>query len=173
MILPVVIYPHPSLLNKAAPVTGITDEIHSIIKDMYETMYHDDGCGLAATQVNIRKRILVLDVSRDSDQPQCLINPEIISEEGEQTGSEGCLSFPELYLDITRPQKIVLHAINEFEQPVEIEAEGLLARCIHHEMDHLNGKTFIDRLSSPLKRERALKKLQKTLRELKRKSDGG
>jgi peptide deformylase len=130
------------------------------VEDLFETMYAAPGIGLAATQVNLHKRILVCDVSADRTEPLCLINPEILSSEGTTNSEEGCLSVPEFYDYIDRAAKIKVRALDRDGKPFELEAEGLLAVCIQHEMDHLEGKLFVDYLSD-LKRERLKKKAAK------------
>jgi peptide deformylase len=147
--LPILEYPDPRLRIRAEPVTKVDADIRRFVEDLFETMYAAPGIGLAATQVNFHKRILVCDVSADRTEPHCLINPEILSSEGTTNSEEGCLSVPEFYDYIDRAAK-----------PFELEAEGLLAVCIQHEMDHLEGKLFVDYLSE-LKRERLKKKAVK------------
>jgi peptide deformylase len=158
--LPILEYPDPRLRIRAEPVTKVDADIKKLVADMFETMYGAPGIGLAATQVNVHKRLLVVDVSEQRDQPYCLINPEIIASEGEIRHEEGCLSVPGFFEHISRAEKIRVRALNADGEPFELEAEGLLAVCIQHEMDHLNGKLFVDYLS-PLKRERFRKKLLK------------
>lgn len=158
--LPILEYPDPRLRIRAEPVTKVDAEIRRLVEDLFETMYAAPGIGLAATQVNVHKRILVCDVSPDHSEPQCLINPEIVSSEGATNSEEGCLSVPEFYDYIDRAAKIRVRALDRDGQPLELEAEGLLAVCIQHEMDHLEGKLFVDYLSE-LKRERLKKKAAK------------
>ena len=160
----VLIYPDKRLLTKTEPVTEITPEILSIVDELFAIMYQDDGVGLAANQVGILKRILVMDTEGNGKNPLCLINPEIVGREGESTGFEGCLSFPGIYLEITRAAKVHVKATNQRGEPIELHAEGLLARCAQHEIDHLDGKVFVDKIS-PLKKERALAKMAKMMRE--------
>ena len=160
----VLIYPDKRLLTKTETVTEITPEILSIIDELFTIMYEDDGVGLAANQVGILKRILVMDTQGIGRNPLCLINPEIIEREGESTGYEGCLSFPGIYLEITRAANVRVKAMNEKGEPIELNADGLLARCVQHEVDHLDGKVFVDKLS-PLKKERALAKMAKFMRD--------
>lgn len=159
-LLNVLHYPNPRLRLKAEPVKEITPEIMHILDDMIETMYADRGVGLAATQVNIQKRIIVMDVSDEYNEPQCFINPEIISETGHTLFEEGCLSVPGIYEKVKRAEKVVFTYLDKHNTSHTVEAEGLLADCIQHEIDHLNGKLFIDHLSS-LKQERIRKKLEK------------
>lgn len=154
-------YPDPRLRTIAEPVSEVTDEIRAQIDDMFETMYAAPGIGLAATQVNIHKRIVTMDISDDQNEPLVLINPEfeVIDEELHKY-QEGCLSVPGFYEDVKRPQKIKLKALDYNGEAYELEAEGLLAVCIQHELDHLNGKLFVDYLSM-LKRNRIKGKLEK------------
>ena len=153
-------FPDERLRTVADPVEVVTPEIQQIIADMFETMYAAPGIGLAATQVDIHQRIIVIDVSDDKTQPLCLINPDIIEKDGEQTMDEGCLSVPEIYETVQRASHIRLRALNRNGEPFEMEATELLAVCIQHEMDHLAGKLFVDYLS-PLKQQRIKKKLTK------------
>ncbi len=161
--LPIIEYPDPRLRIRAEPVTKVDDEIKKLVADLFETMYAAPGIGLAATQVNVHKRLLVVDVSEERNEPLCLINPEIIAAEDEIRHEEGCLSVPGFYELIRRSGKIRVRALDRDGQPIEFEAEGLLAVCIQHEMDHLDGRLFVDYLS-PLKRERFRKKLLKQAR---------
>lgn len=159
-LLNILHFPDKRLRLKAKEVTDFDATLQTFVKDMFETMYDAPGIGLAATQVNVLKRLLVMDVSENKDDPLCLINPEIIQSEGEEEGDEGCLSVPGFYETVKRFDKITVKAKNEMGEDVEIEAEGLKAVCIQHEMDHLDGKLFVDYLSS-LKRSRIQKKLEK------------
>ncbi len=160
-------YPHPCLTLKASPVDNVCDDIKSLVKDMLETMYHNNGCGLAATQVNKNHRIFVMDVSGEGNAPQVFINPVItpLTEEMEQM-QEGCLSVPDVYELITRPAFVKIEALNEHGKSFSLELDGLAAVCVQHELDHLDGKVMLDRLSK-LKRSRALKKLEKTRKSAK------
>jgi peptide deformylase len=158
--LPILEYPDPRLRTRAEPVTKVDDEIRRFVADLFETMYAAPGIGLAATQVNVHKRILVLDVATEGKQPLCLINPEIINAEGQTRAEEGCLSVPEFYDFVDRAARIKIKALDENGITFELDAEGLLAVCIQHEMDHLEGKLFVDYLSE-LKRERLKKKAKK------------
>jgi peptide deformylase len=158
--LPILEYPDPRLRIRAEPVTKVDAEIRRLVEDLFETMYAAPGIGLAATQANVHKRVLVCDVSSDRTEPHCLINPEILSSEGATNSEEGCLSVPEFYDYIDRAAKIRVRALDRNGKPFELEAEGLLAVCIQHEMDHLEGKLFVDYLSE-LKRERLKKKAAK------------
>jgi peptide deformylase len=153
-------YPDPRLRTVAQPVDEVDDALRQLIDDMLETMYASQGIGLAATQVNVHKRLLVLDVSEDQGQPLALINPEIVAREEVCTTQEGCLSVPGIFDDVERAQRIRVRALDRHGEPFDIDAEGLLAVCIQHEMDHLEGKLFVDYLSE-LKRQRIRKKLEK------------
>ena len=155
--LPILEYPDPRLRIRAEPVTKFDTELKTLVADMFETMYAAPGIGLAATQVNVHKRILVCDLGVDSKQPYCLINPEIIRAEGKTNAEEGCLSVPEFYDFVDRAAVIRVRAFDPDGKPFELDAEGMLAVCIQHEMDHLDGKLFVDYLSE-LKRERLKKK---------------
>jgi len=159
-ILEILHYPDPRLRNTAKPVEKVDESIQTLVKDMFETMYQAPGIGLASIQVNVAKRVIVVDVSEDHDQPLCFINPEIISSEGEETMDEGCLSVPGYYETVQRADKIRVKALNEKGEAFEMDADGLLAVCIQHEIDHLDGKLFVDYIS-PLKRNRIRKKLEK------------
>jgi peptide deformylase len=158
--LPILEYPDPRLRNRAEPVTKVDAELKQFVSDLFDTMYAAPGIGLAATQVNVHKRILVCDVSPDGKEPYCLINPEIVELEGKTNAEEGCLSVPEFYDYVDRAAKIRVRALDRDGKQFELEAEGLLAVCIQHEMDHLDGKLFVDYLSE-LKRERLKKKAAK------------
>lgn len=159
-LLTILHHPDPRLRKKATPVKEVTPAIQQQLDDMLETMYAAPGIGLAATQVNIHQRMLVIDISENKDQPLFIINPEITHKEGNVEHEEGCLSVPEYYDKVTRAEKIKVHFLNREGQPIELEAEGLLAICIQHEMDHLEGKLFVDYLST-LKQQRVRKKLEK------------
>lgn len=159
-ILEILHYPDPRLRNKAEPVTEVDAEVQLLVKDMFETMYDAPGIGLASIQVNVPKRVIVVDVSEEHDQPLCLINPEIIARDGEETMDEGCLSVPGFYETVQRAETIRVKALNEKGESFEMDADGLLAVCIQHEIDHLDGKLFVDYIS-PLKRNRIRKKLEK------------
>ncbi len=167
-ILEILHYPDPRLRNKAEPVTDVDADIQQLVRDMFETMYDAPGIGLASIQVNVPKRVIVVDVSEDHDQPLCLINPEIIDREGEETMDEGCLSVPGFYETVQRAEKIRVRALNEKGEQFEIDADGLLSVCIQHEIDHLDGKLFVDYIS-PLKRNRIRKKLEKSSKAAPRK----
>jgi peptide deformylase len=159
-LLTILEYPDPRLRTKAAPVTRVDADIRRLIDDMFETMYAAPGVGLAASQVNVHKRIIVVDVSEKRDTPYAFINPTIDVLEGEQESEEGCLSVPGFYELVKRAQKIRVRALDRNGEPFELETEGMLAVCIQHECDHLEGKLFVDYISG-LKRQRIRKKLQK------------
>ena len=159
-ILNILNYPDERLRTVAQPVSEITVEIQQLTDDMLETMYAAPGIGLAATQVNIHQRIIVMDISEDKSQPLVFINPEIIEKDGEQEFDEGCLSVPGIYETVQRAEHIKIRALDREGEEFEMEATGLLAVCIQHEMDHLMGKLFVDYLSN-LKRQRIRKKIQK------------
>jgi peptide deformylase len=158
--LPILEYPDPRLRIRAEPVTEVDETLKSLIADLLETMYAAPGIGLAATQVNVHKRLLVVDTSAEGNEPYCLINPEIVLADGQTTAEEGCLSVPEYYDFVERAARIRVRALDRNGVPFELEAEGLLAVCIQHEMDHLDGKLFVDYLSE-LKRERLKRKAVK------------
>ena len=164
-ILEILHYPDPRLRNEAEPVTEVNAEIQQLVNDMFETMYDAPGIGLASIQVNVPKRVIVVDVSEDHDQPIAFINPELIVTEGEETMDEGCLSVPGYYETVQRAEKIRVRALNEKGEQFEMDADGLLAVCIQHEIDHLDGKLFVDYIS-PLKRNRIRKKLEKESKKL-------
>jgi peptide deformylase len=163
-ILNILHFPDPRLRTKAKNVKVVDDTIRRLVEDMFETMYDAPGIGLAATQVDVHQRIITIDVSEDKDQPLCLINPEILEKDGEEEMDEGCLSVPGIYEKVRRADHIRFRALDRKGEPYEMEAEGLLAVCVQHEMDHLEGKLFVDYLSS-LKRERIRKKLEKLRRQ--------
>jgi len=158
-------YPDPRLRTRAEPVRSIDEGVLRLIDDMFETMYAAPGVGLAATQVNVHRRVLVADISKDQDHPLVFVNPEIIERAGATEAEEGCLSVPGIFDKLsTRSARIVVRALDRHGKPFEMEADGLLAVCIQHEMDHLEGKLFVDYLSE-LKRTRIRKKLEKERRE--------
>ena len=160
-------FPDPRLRKVAAPVAVVDDSIREILDNMIETMYDAEGIGLAATQVNVHKRMLVMDISEDHAEPIIFINPEITVLDPEPMGyEEGCLSVPGYYEMVTRPRKVLIKALDRNGNPFEIEAEGILAVCIQHEIDHLDGKLFVDYLST-LKRQRIKSKLEKEHRQQK------
>lgn len=160
-ILPILCYPDPRLNKVAQPVTVVDERIQALVADMLETMYDAQGIGLAATQIDAHERVVVIDVSEDRDQPMALINPEILwASDEKQVGDEGCLSVPGIYDGVERSTAVKVRALDEKGQSREIDAEGMLAICIQHEMDHLMGKVFVEYLS-PLKRNRIKTKLLK------------
>jgi peptide deformylase len=162
-LLPIIEFPDPRLRTVAKPVERVDAALGRLIDDMFETMYAAPGIGLAATQVDVHRRLLVLDVSEDKTRPMVFINPEIVCSEGTQTYQEGCLSVPGIFADVTRCNQITVKALDRHGKPFELTTDGLLAVCIQHEMDHLAGKVFVDYLS-PLKRELVKKKLAKQRR---------
>jgi peptide deformylase len=157
-------YPDPRLYQKAEPVAEVDESLRALVRDMAETMYAAPGVGLAATQVNVHKRVVVIDRSETRDQLLVLINPEIISREGEQYCEEGCLSVPGIYEAVERAERVTVRALGLDGQPFTLAADGLLAVCIQHELDHLEGKVFVDYLSR-LKQQRIKAKLQKQIRK--------
>jgi peptide deformylase len=157
-------FPDPRLRTKATPVEVVDDALRAFIGDMFETMYEAPGIGLAATQVDVHKRLLVTDVSVDRDQPFVLINPEIIEKDGVTVTDEGCLSVPGYYEEVERAEHIKVRFLDRDGVEIEMDAHGLLAVCIQHEMDHLDGKLFVDYLSEA-KRQRIRKKLEKERRQ--------
>ncbi|PCM44132.1 peptide deformylase [Marinobacter sp. ANT_B65] len=161
MILEILEYPDPRLRTIAKPVDKLTDADLKLIDDMFETMYDAPGIGLAATQVDVHKQIVVMDLSEDKSEPRVFINPQVEVLEGDREAmQEGCLSVPGFYEDVERVEHCIVRAMGRDGEPFELEARGLLAVCIQHEMDHLNGKLFVDYLST-LKRNRIRKKLEK------------
>jgi peptide deformylase len=160
MILDILEYPDRRLRKVAAPVAIVTADIRKLVHDLAETMYAAPGVGLAATQVDVHKRVIVIDVSPTKDELKVFINPEIVSAEGEADCEEGCLSLPGFYEKVRRASQITVRAQNELGEPFELSADGMLAVCIQHEMDHLVGKVFVDYLS-PLKRARIATKMRK------------
>lgn len=158
-------FPDPRLRIRAATVGVVDDSVRSLAADMLETMYQAPGVGLAATQVNVPQRVIVMDISPAKDQPLCFVNPEIVSREGEEEMEEGCLSVPGVYETVRRAEKVRVRALDLNGQPLEIDADGLLAVCIQHEIDHLDGKLFVDYLSA-LKRDRVRKKIEKARAEV-------
>jgi peptide deformylase len=157
-------FPDERLRQSAKPVKEVNDSIRQLVSDMFETMYEAPGIGLAAVQVNVLKRVIVIDITEDHSQPLVFINPEIFEKEGEETMDEGCLSVPGFYEEVTRAEEIRVRALNQHGESFEMHAEGLLAVCIQHEIDHLDGKLFVDYLSG-LKRMRIRKKLEKQSRQ--------
>jgi peptide deformylase len=163
-LLTILEFPDPQLRNVAKPVTEVDDTVRQLVDDMFETMYAAPGVGLAATQVNVHKRVVVIDVSDDQSEPLVFINPEVSALDEDTTDyDEGCLSVPGFYESVTRPSHIKVTALDKNGEPFEIQPDGLLAVCIQHEIDHLDGKLFVDYLS-PLKRNRIRSKLEKAHR---------
>ena len=166
-LLPILEFPDPRLRTVAAPVDPAqvtTPGFQQLLDDMFETMYDAPGIGLAASQVDVHQQFMVIDISEDKSEPRVFINPQIVARDGEQVYQEGCLSVPGIFADVTRADRITVQAIGRDGAPFELGAEGLLAVCIQHEMDHLAGKLFVDYLS-PLKREMVRKKLAKARRQ--------
>jgi len=159
-ILTILEFPDERLRKKAAVVKTVDDKIKKLVDDMLETMYESKGVGLAATQVDVHQRIIVIDVSEEKDDPLFLINPEILEKDGIKESEEGCLSVPGFYEKVNRAEHVRVKALNREGKPFEFEARDLLAVCVQHEIDHLNGKLFVDYISS-LKRQRIKKKLEK------------
>ncbi|MDU7588423.1 MAG: peptide deformylase [Acidovorax sp.] len=167
-ILPILCYPDPRLHKVAQPVTAVDERVRAIVDDMFATMYDAHGIGLAATQVDVHERIVVIDVSEERDTPLVLINPEIVWASAEKVvGDEGCLSVPGIYDGVERSSAVHVRALDEKGVARTIEAEGLLAVCMQHEMDHLLGKVFVEYLS-PLKRNRIKTKLLKQQKQAER-----
>jgi peptide deformylase len=163
-LLPILHYPDPRLHKVAAPVKRVDDKIRKLIKDMADTMYAAPGIGLAATQVDVHLRLIVIDISETRDQLQVFINPEIITAEGEAECEEGCLSVPGVFEKVTRAAQVTVVALDEMGLERRLEADGLLAVCIQHEMDHLIGRVFVEKLSR-LKQQRITAKLIKQQRQ--------
>ena len=162
-LLPILEFPDPRLRTKAVPVDAaevVSPAFQTLLDDMFQTMYEAPGIGLAASQVDVHKRFMVIDVSEEKDAPQVFINPEIVTRQGEQVYQEGCLSVPGIFADVSRADAITVRYLDRQGQPQELSTDGLLAVCIQHEMDHLDGKLFVDYLS-PLKREMVRMKLAK------------
>ena len=162
-LLPILEFPDPRLRTQAVPVDPLRladPAFQRLIDDMFETMYEAPGIGLAASQVDVHQRFMVIDVSEDKSRPLVFVNPEISARSGEQVYQEGCLSVPGIFADVTRANEITVRALDRHGQPFELSIDGLLAVCVQHEMDHLQGKLFVDYLS-PLKREMVRKKLAK------------
>ena len=160
MTLNILKYPDPRLRTVAKPVTEVTDETRELIDNMFATMYAAPGIGLAATQVDVHERIIVIDISVEKDEPLVLINPEITNKNGKEVSEEGCLSVPTIYEKVERAESVTVQALDRNGQIFTIETDGMLAVCIQHEIDHLDGKVFVDYLS-PLKQKRISKKLEK------------
>ena len=164
-LLPILRYPDPRLHTVAAPVAEVDDTVRRLVDDMLQTMYDSDGVGLAATQVDVHRRVIVMDTSDAHDQPRVLINPELVAKSDELiVGEEGCLSVPTIYDSVRRHARVTVRAQDRDGQWQQFDAEGLTAVCVQHEMDHLMGKVFVEYLS-PLKRERIKTKMQKKARD--------
>lgn len=163
-LLNILHFPDPRLRNKAKPVAEVSDRHRALAADMLETMYAAPGIGLAAVQVGVAERLIVIDVSDDGDHPQVFINPEILAKEGTEVMQEGCLSVPGVYEEVERAERVRVRALDRDGKPLEFDADGLLAVCIQHEIDHLDGKLFVDYLSD-LKRQRIRKRIEKEERE--------
>ena len=159
-LLNILHFPDPRLRQKAEPVAEVNDEIRTLVDDMFETMYDAPGIGLAAVQVNVLKRVITIDLSEEKNEPRCFINPEIIASSGDEKMEEGCLSVPGIYEPVIRAKEITVRFLDRDGQQQELNADGLLAVCIQHEMDHLDGKLFVDYLSE-MKRNRIRKKMEK------------
>jgi peptide deformylase len=163
--LPILRYPDPRLHKKASPVAQVDERIRQLVDDMFETMYEARGIGLAATQVDVHERIVVIDISEERNEPLVLINPELVATSADRlVGDEGCLSVPTIYDKVERVSWVRVRALDREGQPHEFEADGLLAVCVQHEMDHLMGKVFVEYLSA-LKRNRIRSKLLKRARD--------
>ena len=163
-LLKILCFPDERLRNKAKPVKKVSSAHQRLLDDMLETMYDAPGIGLAATQVNVHERLIVIDISEDKNEPYCLINPEIISDSGKETMEEGCLSVPDTYAEVERADAVSVKYLDRKGNEKILETDGLLAVCLQHEIDHLQGKLFVDYLSK-LKRERIRKKLEKQKRQ--------
>lgn len=162
-LLPILRFPDPRLKKVAAPVSQVTDQIRKLAADMAETMYEAPGIGLAATQVDVHKRVVVIDISEEKNQLLVLINPELVTFDGLALGEEGCLSVPGIYDKVERAERVTVKYIDQDGRPQTLDADGLLAVCIQHELDHLDGKVFVDHLSQ-LKQARIKTKLAKQAR---------
>jgi peptide deformylase len=163
-ILDILHYPDPRLRTVARPVATVDESVRRLIDDMFETMYDAPGIGLAATQVNVHRRVIVIDVSEDCSDPRVFINPEVVVKDGIEQMQEGCLSVPGYYDLVERAERVTVRATDRDGNAFELEADGLLAVCIQHEIDHLDGKLFVDYLSE-MKRKRVRKKLEKLARD--------
>jgi len=163
-ILNILHFPDRRLTTRAQPVEQVDDGIRKLVDDMFETMYDAPGIGLAATQVDVHKRVIVIDVSENKDDPRVFINPELIEKNGVEEMEEGCLSVPGIFEKVERAEQVKVRALDRDGEPFELEADGLLAVCVQHEIDHLEGKLFVDYLSQ-LKRQRIRKKLEKRRRQ--------
>ncbi|MBK1718221.1 peptide deformylase [Thiocystis violacea] len=162
--LDILTFPDPRLRNKALPVDRVDERIRQLVDDMLETMYAAPGIGLAATQVDVARRVVVIDISENHDTPLCFINPRILASEGQEQMDEGCLSVPGFFETVTRAERVTVEALDRDGRPFTLEADGLLAVCVQHELDHLDGKLFVDHISM-LKRHRIRRKLEKEQRQ--------
>lgn len=158
--LPILHFPDPRLRQKAAPVVEVDDDIRQLVGDMFETMYEAPGIGLAAVQVNVLRRVITIDISEEKNQPLCLINPELLESSDQEQMEEGCLSVPGIYENVTRAKNIKVEYLDRNGEHQELETDGVLAVCIQHEIDHLEGKLFVDYLTE-MKRNRIRKKMEK------------
>lgn len=163
-LLPILQYPDPRLNKIAKPVAAVTEDVRRLVRNMSETMYAAPGVGLAATQVDVHQQVIVIDVSETHNDLKVLINPELVMAEGAAENEEGCLSVPGIYEKVSRAERVTVRALDEHGKQFTLEAEGLLAICIQHEMDHLRGKVFVEYLSH-LKQTRIRSKLKKHRRE--------
>ena len=163
-LLPILHYPDPLLRQATTEVEQVDDQIRTLIDNMLETMYEAPGIGLAAPQVNVHKRLIVIDISDDKSDPLVLVNPQIVTAEGSERTEEGCLSVPGIYEYVERAERVRVKALDREGKALDFEADGMLAVCIQHEIDHLDGKVFVDYLSS-LKQKRIRKKLEKQRRQ--------
>lgn len=163
-LLEILHYPDKRLRTVAEPVDVVDNSIRALVDDMFETMYAAPGIGLAATQVNVHKQVIVMDLSAEKNEPLCLINPEIVKTDGVEQTEEGCLSVPDIFEIVERAERVVIKALDKAGKAFTLEADGLLAVCIQHEIDHLQGNLFVDYLS-PLKQMRVKKKIQKARRQ--------
>ena len=163
-VLDILYYPDSQLRRSAVEVPDVNGDVASLVDSMFQTMYEAPGIGLAATQVNVHQRVVVIDVSEENDTPLTFINPRIVLSDGMTEMQEGCLSIPGVYESVKRPSNVRVEALNREGNPFEMDAEGLLAVCIQHEVDHLNGKLFVDYLST-LKRNRIRKRMEKWIRD--------
>jgi peptide deformylase len=168
--LEILTFPDERLRRRAGPVEVVDDSVRALIDDMFETMYDAPGIGLAAIQVNVPKRVVVIDISDEKNEPLCFINPEIVSRDGLEQMEEGCLSVPGFYETVTRAERVTVRALARDGKPFELDTDGLLAVCIQHEIDHLDGRLFVDHISS-LKRHRIRKKLEKERRQTASEAD--
>ena len=164
-LLDILVYPDPRLRERAAPVTAVDEEIRTLVDDMAETMYAAPGIGLAAIQVNVPRRVIVIDISEDQSDLRVFINPRIVERDGEQQLEEGCLSVPGVYAPVQRAERITVQALDRDGRQFQLTTDGLLSVCIQHEIDHLDGKVFVDYLSR-LKQDRIRRRLRKQARRV-------